>query len=233
MILLKSIIKRIIRSIIRFLIGFILALLIYFIIATFLSLVPVNRNFKETPEGIAIYLLTNGVHTDIVLPVKNELKDWSPGISVYHTLGKDTTLNYAAFGWGDKDFYVNTPEWSDLKFKTAFNALFFLGDGAMHVTFFKNLNSDNHCKKIFVNKEQYLKLSQNIEKNFCTDTLGNFILIPNPGFGNNDCFYEAKKAYNLSRTCNTWTNSVLKRSGLRACVWTPFRQGIFYQYRKF
>jgi len=29
---------------------------------------------------------------------------------------------YVSFGWGDKEFYINTLEWKDITFKIAFEA---------------------------------------------------------------------------------------------------------------
>ena len=52
-----------------------------------------------------------------------------------NTKSKDSTAEYLAFGWGDKGFYLDTPEWSDLKASTAFKAAFALGNSAMHTTF--------------------------------------------------------------------------------------------------
>ncbi len=34
------------------------------------------------------------------------------------------------------------------------------------------------------------------------------------------------------KTCNTWTNNALKASEQRACAWTIFANGIFYQLNK-
>ncbi|HXU27639.1 MAG TPA: DUF2459 domain-containing protein, partial [Bacteroidia bacterium] len=50
--------------------------------------------------------------------------------------------------------------------------------------------------------------------------------------GDNDSFYEAVGVYGLFYTCNTWANNGLKYCGQKACLWTPFEKGIFYQYRK-
>jgi hypothetical protein len=50
-------------------------------------------------------------------------------------------------------------------------------------------------------------------------------------YGDNDAFYEAIGSYNLFKTCNTWTNNALKSCGQKACFWTPFESGIFYQYK--
>lgn len=48
--------------------------------------------------------MTNGVHTDLVVPVKHELMDWSQKVLFSQTKGKNTDFNYIAFGWGDKGF---------------------------------------------------------------------------------------------------------------------------------
>lgn len=54
----------------------------------------------------------------------------------------------------------------------------------------------------------------------------------NAVYGKTDAFYEAKGKYSLFKTCNTWTNNALKASEQRACVWTIFQSGIFYQLNK-
>jgi hypothetical protein len=56
-------------------------------------------------------------------------------------------VNYLAFGWGDKGFYLNTPEWADLKVSTALNAAFGLSSSAIHSTFYKKLRENETCKK--------------------------------------------------------------------------------------
>lgn len=225
--------KLLVRYSLRFLAGFILVVILYFTFSVVLSLIPVNNDFKETPDGVAIFVMSNGTHIDIALPVKTGLKDWGSKIDISKTAGKGVSLNYVAFGWGDKGFYLNTPEWSDLKFSTAFNALFFMGESVMHVTFLRDPRPGDQCKKIFISDEQYLKLVHYIESSFQTDSDGNFVLIDYPGYGRNDFFYEAERRYNLFYTCNSWTNNALKQSNMRSCVWTPFAQGVLYQYQNF
>jgi hypothetical protein len=51
---------------------------LYFVVAFVLSSVPVNADFKECEkEAVEIHILTNGVHTDLVLPYRNQYMDWS------------------------------------------------------------------------------------------------------------------------------------------------------------
>lgn len=190
----------------------------------------------EKPRGpeVTIYILGNGVHTDVVMPVRNAQKDWSQSIPYKNTRGNDTTLPYLAMGWGDKGFYLNTPTWADLRFSTAFNAVFGLGTAAMHATFYSYpLNENSECFKLKIDTGQYRRLVAFVENSLQTDSPGRPIVIPtNMRYDNDDAFYEAKGRYSLFHTCNTWTNNALKACGQKACWWTPFERGIFYVHGK-
>jgi uncharacterized protein (TIGR02117 family) len=186
----------------------------------------------NTSEDVSIYILTNGVHTDIVLPIKTTYTDWSKEIKFENTRSKDTTFQYVALGWGDKGFYLETPTWADLKFSTAFKAAFGLSNTAIHATFYPELKENKNCVKIKISATQYQKLIEYVKKSFKTDSQNHFICIQTDArYGQNDAFYEATGSYSLFHTCNTWTNNALKASGQKACVWTPFDTGIFYQYQ--
>lgn len=82
---------KIIKKLLKYLAIFILSLLTYLLIVTLLSFVSVNEDFAENQQEIPIYILTNGVHTDVVLPIKNEHYDWSNKLKFEHTKSKDTT----------------------------------------------------------------------------------------------------------------------------------------------
>ncbi len=201
------------------------AFAIYFILVVAISYIPVNNQFTSCEDKcISIFLLSNGVHTDIVLPMKTEEKDWN-------VLNNNPANNYVAFGWGDKGFYLETPTWADLKFSTAFKALFFLSSSAMHVTLFETMNEGPNCRKITITKENYKKLISFIESSFQTDAKNDYLKIDCTPYGKNDKFYEAKGTYNLFYTCNTWTNNCIKYSGLRACLWTLFDDSILNKYQ--
>lgn len=223
--------SKILKSIGIILLSFIGLLVGYLIISLILSWITVKQELETKPE-ISIYILTNGVHTDIVVPVKSDQIDWSKEVKFTNTLSKDSTYNYIGFGWGDKDFYLNTPEWADLKLSIAFKATFGFGESAMHTTFFKNMIEDEHCKHIEISKEQYLRLIQYIKASFKSNNDGNILLIPtNVVYGDSDNFYEGIGSYSMIHTCNSWVNAGLKSCGQKACLWTPFGFGIFYHYK--
>jgi hypothetical protein len=54
-------------------------------------------------KEIPVYIYTNGVHTDIVMPVKNDVQDWSTKIPFSNTKSKSTDYNYVGVGWEIKD----------------------------------------------------------------------------------------------------------------------------------
>lgn len=205
--------------------------LIYFFAVIAGMLIPVNSDFKETENGIEIYLQTSDVHTDIVVPLKNKLKNWEEDISLQHSLSGVPGAKYISFGWGDLEFYRNTPLWEDLTLKTGFRALFLKSPAALHLEFSEEAPSEEKTIRLRLSLNQYLKLTAFLEDSFEFDAEGNVQPIRDLHYTRKDAFYKAKGSLNLFKTCNTWTNNALKTSGLKACLWTPFPEGILYTYR--
>ncbi|MGY4538268.1 uncharacterized protein (TIGR02117 family) [Mucilaginibacter sp. UYNi724] len=222
--------KKFFKIALRVVLGFIAFIALYLLAAFGLSKIPVPAE-PATAQTIDIYILTNGVHTDVVVPVKNEQMDWSKEVKFDNTLKPDSTATLIGFGWGDKGFYLNTPTWAELKFSTAFKAAFALSTSAVHATFHKQLTESSSCKKISISSEQYGRLVDYIRSSFSTDADGHAVVIKtNANYGDTDAFYEANRRYNLFYTCNTWANNALKACGQRACLWTPMDKPIFAKY---
>ncbi|MBW8685298.1 TIGR02117 family protein [Chitinophaga sp. B61] len=210
----------------------VLLVILYLSAAYILSRITVKKA-PSNGDDITLYILTNGVHTDLVMPVRNSQIDWSKEVLFSNTTSNDTSAQWIAFGWGDKGFYLETPTWADLKFSTAVKAATGLSSSAIHATFYRSLREGSECIKFTTDSAHYAKLITYIRESFDRDEAGNVIHIKtDANYGDADAFYEAKGSYSLFHTCNTWANSGLKYSGQRACLWTPFDKGIFYQYRK-
>jgi uncharacterized protein (TIGR02117 family) len=224
-------IKKGLKGIGKGLLAILLFLIVYILAAFTLSKITMNSEAGEQAQEVPIYIRTNGVHTDIVVPVKNAIKDWSRQVKFENTKANDSTASYLAFGWGDKGFYLDTPEWSDLKASTAFNAAFGLGNSAMHTTFYKSIRENKDCIKVMVSKENYQKLTDYIEGSFQFDTAQGLMFITATTYGKNDSFYEANGRYNLFHTCNSWANGALKASNQKAAFWTVTDTGIFCHYQ--
>ena len=221
---------KIIKKLLKYIAIFVLSLVAYLLIVTLLSFVSVNEDLVENQNEIPIYILTNGVHTDVVLPIKNEHHDWTSQLKFEHTKSKDTTNQYVAFGWGDKGFYLETPTWADLKPSTAIKAASGLSSSAMHVTFYKSLKENKSCKKIQISLENYKKMIAFINESFQTKS-GEFLKIETDAvYGKHDVFYEANGSYSLFYTCNSWANQALKAANQKAALWTISDSGIFRHY---
>ncbi|WP_414631920.1 TIGR02117 family protein [Chryseobacterium gleum] len=214
-------------------VGIILGIvIIYVILGLLIPYIPVSAKDDGQKKEVPIYIYTNGVHTDIVMPVKNDLQDWSRKIPFANTKSKKTDYQYVGIGWGDKGFYLDTPTWADLKFSTAVKAAFWLSDSAMHCTYYNTMKEGEDCKMIMISRGQYENLVKYVEDKFDRDQNGNFILIPtNAVYGDNDAFYDAKGTYSFLYTCNTWSNNALKAAGQKAALWTPTDFGIFQHYK--
>lgn len=207
-------------------------IVIYALLGYLLPFIEVSAKDDGQKKEIPIYIYTNGVHTDIVMPVKNDIQDWGAKIPFSNIKSKQTDYQYVGIGWGDKGFYLDTPTWDDLKFSTAFKAAFWLSESAMHSTYYKNMTEGSDCKMIMISRNQYKNLVHFVEAKFDTDQNGQFMVIPtNAVYGDHDAFYDAKGKYSFLNTCNTWANDALKAAGQKAALWTPSDFGIFQHYK--
>ena len=140
----------------------------YALLVSVFSIIPTAKE-KTTEEKIAIYILSNEVHTDIVLPVNSTEINCAIIIPYTNTQKKDTTAKFIAFGWGDKGFYLKTPTWADLKFSKAFKASSGLGNSAIHTTLHYQLSESNNYKRILISSKHYLNLITYIKKTLKLD----------------------------------------------------------------
>lgn len=223
--------KKLLLTILKIIGSIVAVVLLYVILALTLPLIPVAADDVSEPKTVEVFLLTNGVHTDIVVPVTNQYMDWRTEIPVGDTKAGSGNFKYLSVGWGDKGFYLDTPTWAELKVSTALKAAFWLSESAMHCTFYNKMVVGKDCKRILLTETQYRKLVGFIQNKFDRDPNGKPILIRTDAvYGSNDAFYDAKGSYSFLDTCNTWTNRGLKIAGQKAALWTASDFGIFYHY---
>jgi uncharacterized protein (TIGR02117 family) len=175
-----------------------------------------------------MYVLSNGVHTDLVLPVTTKSVNWEHFFPFENTRGKIQSANWIAFGWGDKGFYLNTPTWGDLTFSTAFKSTFGLSSSALHVTYYDSIKKSNLAHKLTISENDYQKLSVFV-KNTMVKEKGKAKWIPTDAvYGDRDAFYDAKGNYNLFYNCNTWVIDGLDEANQQTCFWTPLSEPILH-----
>ncbi|MCR9253767.1 MAG: DUF2459 domain-containing protein [bacterium] len=194
---------------------------LYLIVSFILMSITVNKSTPEDAENV-IYLNTNGVHLDVIIKKKDLPFNLKKGMRFR------PTDNYFAFGWGEEDFYVNTPDWSDLKFTTAFKALFLENTTLVHMARYNRVRSD--WVEVKVTDDQLKSIINYVSETFAKDENGDVIILPGKGYKSHDDFYKANGSYSLFFTCNSWVNNGFKQSGIKSCFWTPFDFGLLGKY---
>jgi uncharacterized protein (TIGR02117 family) len=203
---------------------------LYLVAALVGSLVPANASWREPPSGIEIFVRTNGVHTWIMVPTTTAEMDWRPLVPIGHIRDPRYAGNYLAFGYGNREFYLNTPRWEDLRLRTALTAAFGEGRSLMHVEHEWNPRADEDQRAFRISREQYRRLAAHILQSFERDRRGRTIPLLGRGYGPADAFYEARGPYNAFFTCNEWTGAALRAAGVRIGVWTPLSQSVMARF---
>ena len=156
------------------------AVAIYWGTAKVLSRIPVAAVPTTEPATIPFFIRSNGVHTDLVVPIKSSFIDWSQQLPISNTQAHDTTYHYVGIGWGDKGFYLGTPTWAELKPSTALRAGFWMSTSLMHTTYYReaDLQPGPLCVPLHLTPTQYKQLIAYIERSFQRDAAGNFNWVP-------------------------------------------------------
>ena len=202
----------------------------YFLLALVLGAIPVNAGWREPERGITIFVRTNGVHTWIMMPKVNALMDWRPYAPPEHL--RDPRYgwgNYVAIGYGNRQFYLETPTWGDLTVHNAVSAAFGRGTALLHVEHEHQPWESEYQRPIRVTPEQYRRLTEFIRNRFRLDRNGRTIPLIGRGYNDWDMFYEAHGGYSLVLTCNEWTGRALRAAGIRTGLWTPLEQSIMWR----
>ena len=191
---------------------------LYVLFGLGLSLIPVGGGEKKGKKTHTLWVSNNGVHTDLIFPLADlppDLRSQLPWVEVYR---------YAAFGWGDKGFYLDTPTWAELSPTVALRAMLLPSPTAMHVPGYRAV--DSNWAEVPITTDQLEILFGHITETFAEDTAGRIRLIPGESYGEDDHFYEAHGNYSALVTCNVWVNRALKRADIRTALWAPSSWGI-------
>ena len=201
----------------------ILGILIAYVLLGFaVSLIPTSPPETGCENEHLIFVASNGIHLDYFIPVVYLENDMLIQMEV------PAETAYVSFGWGDKEFYIQTPEWSDLSLTVTAKAILMNTPAAMHVGY--QYSTQPHWVAVSLCDDQLDNLMEYILGEFKRDENGKLTIYP--GYGPNDRFFDANGRFMFYRTCNVWINDGLKKAGVKTSVWSPFDKGILYHLRK-
>ena len=201
---------------------------LYLLAAVIGGLAPVNRAWVEPDQGITIYIADNGVHADLVLPVRAAGLDWAPLVPRSDFANPPVDARFVAFGAGERRVYLDTPTWADLTPRTAWAGITG-GDQVMHVEYIADPTYS--ARELRVTPEQYRRLWAAVRATFALDSRGHPTRIDHPGYGPADAFYDGIGRASAINTCNQWAATRLRLAGVKAPLWSPFVEGLVWRYR--
>ncbi len=152
-----------------------------------------------------IYLNDNGIHVDLVL---NDIE------------------GYTSYGWGSQHFFINGPTWSDISYKDIIHVLKNKDDVVIRETSYKS--KKKYWVPVPLTKKQLDSLKNNISNSYYYyDNKKVKVKDSN----NNITYYRAVGEYSYNYTCNSWTNDMLKNSGMYARKHTILSNKIINLYK--
>ncbi len=185
---------------------------------------------RAGPDGIAIAVCGTETHSDFVLPANaagtEGLVDWTALFPP--APGDDRPPNFVTIGWGQREFFLTTPTWSDLTLGATLRAALG-GPSALRVYYERALPPEGRwCRRVTLSPSQYAALAAYIRRETRLDARGASIPVPARLPGYSGTFYEGSGLFHAFKTCNTWTAGGLKAAGLPAPLWTPLAYFVFY-----
>lgn len=201
--------------------GLVLALLLFALGGWIGSSIPRNSGWTQPADGIEIMVGTNGVHTELVMPLVTPEKDWRADFPASDLPMPDRGFTHVAVSWGEKEVFLNTPTWGDLSPKTVLRIAGVGGEGLLHVAHYVRPAPSGDFRPLKLTPAQYRRLVAGIER-----ALPRGERVRYPGYGPQDVFYDAPGHYTATNTCNQWTSDRLAEAGVRTGWWTPFAGGV-------
>lgn len=198
------------------------AVVILFLLTAWIgSSIPRNGEWSEPDEGIEIMLETNGIHTALVLPLVTPERDWRPIFPASDVAMPYRPYTHVSVSWGEKQVFLETETWADLKPTTVLRIVGLGGEGLLHVAHYVLPTPNEDLRPLRITRAQYRRLVDAIDRTLPTERWTSY-----PGYGDYDVFYDAPGRYTTRNTCNQWTSNTLAEAGVKTGWWTPFAGGV-------
>jgi len=189
------------------------------------GLIPVGSPAAPEGDGYEIFLQSNGIHVEFVLPA-NAVNGPLAAAAARLPGG---LAPYVAFGWGERDFFLNTPSWADFDLGVGAGALLWQTDVLMRVRPQDAAPSGPDARRLVLSRAQFERLAAFIAEGIYFPPDGVPVTVPSDLYDPGGVFLEGRGTYTLFYTCNEWVNDGLKQAGVRTAAWSPFPFGILWQ----
>ena len=204
-----------------FAITLIAAVLVFALAGWIGSSIPRNADWVEPDDGVEILIGTNGIHTEIVMPLVTQQKDWRETFPASDVIASGRGYTHVSASWGERKFFLETPTWADVNPLTVLGAMTG-GEAVLHVAHYVRPAPSDNYRVLRLTPEQYQALTAAIEAHLVPAESREVL----SGYGTYDVFYTARGTYHIGNTCNQWTSDQLAAAGVRIGAWSPFPGGV-------
>ena len=180
-----------------------------------------RRLYPAKADGITVYVLNNGFHSDIALPADQVLARGGVLAEAGRAAGDKRWLVY---GWGDAGFYTQTGS-SAARVVDGLRALLRPGNPSVIRVFGVNATPDKAfadpiAAPIVLSPAGFDALARHMETSF---TLKGGAPVATPVMANIGAFFQSREHFSIARLCNNWTADQLAAAGLPT---TPMIDGL-------
>ena len=203
---------------------FALVVVLLYLLCALIGLIPANRGFEQTSDGVPLSVFAGPVHCDLIVPVENQVVNWRDHFPPGDFDGETNGYSYVSIGWGDRGFYLDTPQWKDLKASTVARAVFVPSPTVLHVRYQREPLVLDNQRRVLISDEQYAKLVEVILDSLKQPTDDSGLQRTKIDFSylSTDAFYEANGSYHAFNTCNCWAADALQSAGVCVPRYSPF-----------
>jgi uncharacterized protein (TIGR02117 family) len=191
-------------------------------LAAALALGALSNGGRADDDGIAIHIVSNGFHAGFVFPVAAAGLDWRDAFPPEHFASEIRGYPAVAFGWGEREVYMNTPRIEDLDLGHGLLAILALSSSVAQVQYGHAPPEGERSRRLMLSPARYKRLAAYVRESFATGPDRQPVRIPGRSFSQTDAFYEANGRYSLVFTCNEWVGRGLRAIDAPTGRWTPF-----------
>lgn len=210
---------------------------VFFLAAAYFAAAAIGTVWRTAPPETlqptttTAYVLSNGFHSDIVLPIEGgRLPAGFPELQQDLDVSLKNT-DYLIIGWGSQTAYTSLLELSDLTAGIIAKALFF-DRSVLHIQPYSGSLQGPGVYRLELDSAQLDQLWSFVAQTFVVDGNAAPTLIPDVTHGYGDVFYRAEPRFSLFYGCNAWVGEALRSAGLSFGRWTPFAQSIEWNMKR-
>jgi len=178
-------------------------------------------------SAVTVFVMTNGFHTDIVVPTVGAAKDWRPVLATSPITRHSLDAPWIAFGWGSQTAYTQLGRFADLSAGLMLKAIAF-DRSVVHLQPLVAIRAGEGIRRFTLSEVGYRALVEHVESSLQPGEAGEPVVLPDPTHGTGDAFLRGRDRFWLLRSCNVWVGEALRKAGLPVGLWTPLAQSLMW-----